>query len=56
MNIRILTKDNIDEVIENVKSMIIVEDRLIVRGNMTYTYIMNEVLFMQTYDVRNNGQ
>lgn len=51
MELRLLTKDNLDDVISNVKSITIVEDRLIVRADITYTYYMSDVLFYQCYEV-----
>lgn len=51
MELRILTKDNIDEVIKDIKSITIVGDVIIVRANFTYTYLLQDLLFYQSYNI-----
>ncbi len=49
MELRILTDEGIDEVIGNVKTIIVVDNYLIVKATQTYKYNVDTILFYQCY-------
>lgn len=51
LNIRVLTKEGIDEVISGVTSVTTTGGKLIVYANLTTIYNLEDVLFYQVYGV-----